>query len=81
MITGQIRNREAVIELDVSGSDHLPPQHIEAVLDTGYNGHLTLGKHLVAALQLRFAGHGPVMFFVSASKVRYVLVSSGMRPS
>ena len=56
MIHGTIRNREAVIELEVSGPGQ-PPQQIEAVIDTGYNGYLTLPSHLVTALQLPFAGY------------------------
>ena len=35
----------------------LSPQQIEAVIDTGYNGYLTLPGRLVTALQLPFAGH------------------------
>lgn len=56
MIHGTIRNREAVIELEVSGPGQ-PPQQIEAVIDTGYNGYLTLPSHLVTALRLPFAGY------------------------
>ncbi|MDA1049881.1 MAG: clan AA aspartic protease [Planctomycetota bacterium] len=56
MIRGTIRNREAIIELEVSGSGQ-SVQQIEAVIDTGYNGYLTLPDDLVAALRLPFAGH------------------------
>ena len=56
MISGTIRNREALIELDVSGPSQ-SPRHVEAVLDTGYNGYLTLPRQLVSALGLPFAGH------------------------
>lgn len=56
MISGRIRNCEAIIELEVSGFGE-PPQSIEAVIDTGYNGYLTLPTHLVTALRLTFAGH------------------------
>ncbi len=56
MIRGTIRNREAVIELEVSGPGG-PPQQIEAVIDTGFNGYLTLPSQLVSVLQLPFAGH------------------------
>ena len=56
MIRGRIRNREAIIELEVAGRGQLP-QQIEAVIDTGYNGYLTLPSHLVTVLQLPFAGH------------------------
>jgi clan AA aspartic protease len=56
MITGKVRNREAIIDIEVS-TPARSPQQIEAVIDTGYNGHLTLPDHLVASLQLPFAGH------------------------
>ena len=56
MIRGTIRNREAIIELEVSGPGQ-PAQQFEAVIDTGYNGYLTLPSHLVTALQLPFVGH------------------------
>jgi clan AA aspartic protease len=56
MISGRIRNREAIIELEVSATGQ-PPQQIEAVIDTGYNGYLTLPSQLVTALGLSFAGH------------------------
>ncbi len=56
MIHGTIRNREAIVELEVSGSVQ-PSQKIAAVIDTGYNGYLTLPDNLVTALQLSFAGY------------------------
>jgi len=56
MIRGTIRNREALVEFEVSGPGQ-PAQHIEAVIDTGYNGYLTLPSHLVTALKLPFVGH------------------------
>ncbi|MEO8498008.1 MAG: clan AA aspartic protease [Planctomycetota bacterium] len=56
MIRGTIRNREAVIELEVSGPGQTASK-VEAVIDTGYNGYLTLPYDLVAALQLAFAGY------------------------
>jgi predicted aspartyl protease len=46
MISGRVRNREAIIELEVSGPGQ-PLQQVEAVIDTGYNGYLTLPSHLV----------------------------------
>jgi clan AA aspartic protease len=55
MITGRVRNREAVIELEIRGLDGL--QQVEAVIDTGYNGELTVPEDLVNALQLPFAGY------------------------
>ena len=56
MIRGTIRNRESIIELEVYGPGQ-PAQQIQAVIDTGYNGYLTLPGRLVTALQLPFAGH------------------------
>ncbi len=56
MIRGTVRNREALIELEVSDSGQ-PVAKLEAVIDTGYNGYLTLPYDLVTALQLPFAGH------------------------
>lgn len=56
MIRGTIHNHEAIVELEVSGPGQ-PTQQIEAVIDTGYNGYLTLPSHLVTALQLPFVGH------------------------
>jgi clan AA aspartic protease len=56
MITGRVANREGLIELHVAGPGQ-PAQQIEAVIDTGYNGYLTLPSHLVPGLRLRFAGH------------------------
>jgi clan AA aspartic protease len=56
MIRGRIRDHEAIIEFEVAGRDQ-SLQQIEAVVDTGFNGYLTLPSHLVSALQLPFAGH------------------------
>ena len=56
MIGGRIRNREAFIEFDVSAPGQRS-QQVEAVIDTGYNGYLTLPSQLVIALRLPFAGH------------------------
>jgi clan AA aspartic protease len=56
MIRGTVQNREAIVELEVSGAIQ-SPQRIDAVIDTGYNGYLTLPNQLVASLQLQFAGH------------------------
>jgi clan AA aspartic protease len=57
MITGRVTaSREATIGLTVTG----PNQHwqaLEAVLDTGFNGFLTLPSHVVRALRLPFVGN------------------------
>jgi clan AA aspartic protease len=57
MMTGRVTAlREATIRLAVSGPDQC--QHaVDAVLDTGFNGFLTLPSHLVQTLQPPFAGH------------------------
>jgi clan AA aspartic protease len=56
MIQGSIHKREPTIELDVFGSGQ-SSRRIEAIIDTGFNGHLTLPGEVVVALQLPFAGH------------------------
>src|SRR5262245_49239554 len=55
MITGTVIQNEATIEIEVTGAS--VTQQISAVIDTGYNGYLTLPGNLVSALQLAFAGH------------------------
>ena len=55
MITGKITgHREAVIELEVGGSNHLA--RIEAVIDTGFTGYLTLPRTLIDRLKLQQVG-------------------------
>ena len=57
MITGQVTtNIEAVIELDVAGPAR-QRRRVEPVIDTGYNGELTLPDEAVQALELPFAGY------------------------
>jgi clan AA aspartic protease len=57
MMTGKVTAlREATIPLMVTG----PGQHwqaVDTVLDTGFNGFLTLPSHLVRTLQLSFVGN------------------------
>jgi hypothetical protein len=48
--------REATLRLTVIGPDH-GQQAVDAVLDTGFNGFLTLPSHVVHALRLPFVGH------------------------
>ena len=56
MITGFVTsNREAVIRIAVRGSGNQATQ-VEAVIDTGFNGFLTLPSQLVTNLALPFAG-------------------------
>lgn len=57
MIHGKITaNREAVIELEVAGPTW-QPRRIQAVIDTGYNGVLTLPGQTINTLQLPFVGY------------------------
>lgn len=57
MIVGKVRRREAVIPLTVIGSDRRLAK-IEAVIDTGYTGWLTLPPELIESLSLRWDGIG-----------------------
>ena len=57
MINGQVTaNREAVIELEIVSSDQ-KIERVEAVIDTGFNGYLTLPSDLVNRLNLQLAGN------------------------
>ncbi len=57
MMTGQITaNRGAVIELEIVGSEQIR-EKAEAVIDTGFNGYLTLPSDVVSHLQLQLAGN------------------------
>ena len=57
MITGKVTsNREAVIELEVVGSNRRK-EKVEAVIDTGFNGYLTLLSDLINRLKLHLAGN------------------------
>ena len=57
MITGKvISNREAIIELEVVGSNRRK-EKVEAVIDTGFNGYLTLLSDLINRLKLHLAGN------------------------
>ena len=56
MITGKITtNREAIIELEVIGLNQRR-EKVEAVIDTGFNGYLTLPNNLINYLRLQRAG-------------------------
>ncbi len=60
MIIGTItENQEAIIELEVVGSNW--QEKIEAVIDTGYDGYLTLPINLLNRLGLRHAGYRQVI--------------------
>ncbi len=57
MMTGRITaNREAVIELEVVGSNQTNGK-VEAVIDTGFNGYLILPGGLVNHFRLQLAGN------------------------
>jgi clan AA aspartic protease len=56
MITGIVTsNREAIIRVLVRGA-HGQEAQVEAVIDTGFTGFLTLPAQLIASLALSFAG-------------------------
>ena len=56
MITGKITtNREAIIELEVIGLNQ-SREKVEAIIDTGFNGYLTLPNDLINYLNLQRAG-------------------------
>src|SRR5688572_22585121 len=56
MITGKLVNDDLIIDIEIGGPVQAT-RRIEAVIDTGFNGELTLPGTLVSALQLPFAGH------------------------
>ena len=56
MITGKITsNREAVVELEIIGLNQ-KREKVEGVIDTGFNGYLTLPDGLINYLKLHLAG-------------------------
>lgn len=58
MITGTVNaDREGVVRLQVTGLDGLE-QEVEAVMDTGFNGFLTLPPALISALGFPRIGRG-----------------------
>lgn len=58
MISGWVNAyREAVLHLAVRNLDGRE-QEIAAVIDTGFNGHLTLPSHLISELDLPFRRNG-----------------------
>ena len=60
MMTGIVTaNREAIITLDIFGPNQ-QRQQIEAVMDTGFNGYLTLTSETITILRLPLAGHRQV---------------------
>ena len=57
MIVGVVRGREALIRLTIRGFRGLQ-QEIEAVVDSGYTGWLTLPPTVISALNLRWQSFG-----------------------
>lgn len=58
MIEGAVNSHyEAVVPLSLQGPGGRL-QEVEAVVDTGYNGYLTLPPSLIARLELRHRSHG-----------------------
>ncbi len=56
MIHGKVTTMlEATIDIEVSGPN-LTSEQTQAVIDTGFNGYLTLPSHLVSLLNLPLAG-------------------------
>lgn len=55
MLRGRITpEREAIVELEIHGDDHRV--RIEAIIDTGYDGFLTLPRSIIDELSLPFLG-------------------------
>lgn len=66
MITGTVNpDREATIRLPVRGP-HEREQEIEAVLDTGFNGIITLPPAVITALDLAFIGRGRAILAIGS---------------
>ena len=56
MIIGKVTaNRGTVIELEIIGSNQ-KRENVETVIDTGFNGYLTLSSDLINYLKLQLAG-------------------------
>ena len=61
MITGKVTtNQAAIIELEIVGSNRRK-EKIEAAIDTGFTGHLTLPSDLINRLKLQLAGNRNVI--------------------
>ena len=55
MIAGRVSGKKVVITFELA--EAVQPREIEAVVDTGYNGYVTLPASMVRTRQLSFAGH------------------------
>jgi len=76
MIRGRVTiHLEATIQVEVVGPEQRL-EAIEAVIDTGFNGFLTLPSHLVHALQLLFVGHRRVQLGDGSSVVLDLYLAS-----
>ena len=58
MIIGKIDNHEAIIELELIDRNHT--HKIEAIIDTGFTGELTLPGDLIDSLRLPRIGELPI---------------------
>jgi clan AA aspartic protease len=57
MIQGHVNNHEAIVELEIAANTGSQLLKLQATIDTGYNGQLTLPAEAISLLQLPFAGH------------------------
>jgi predicted aspartyl protease len=61
VISGSVnRDREAIITLEVVDASG-QPHAVEAIIDTGFSGFLTLPPSLIASLGLALRGHHQVI--------------------
>lgn len=61
MITGHVNTeREAIVSLVVRGPEG-QEQTVEAIIDTGFTGRITLPPYLITALGLQYRGRGWVV--------------------
>ena len=57
MITGRVSaNREAIIKLEIVRTSR-SNETVEAAIDTGFDGYLTLPRNIVTRLKLQTAGN------------------------
>ena len=70
MIVGAVNSAyEPIVRLEVQGPSGLS-REIRAIVDTGYNGYLTLPPRLVSALELPFVSTNPA-FLADGSEVTF----------
>ncbi|MCY3734544.1 MAG: clan AA aspartic protease [Chloroflexi bacterium] len=77
MITGVVNERlEAVIAVEVRGPDG-DARMIDAVIDTGYSGYLTLPGQVITALGLSFMSTGSAAL-ADGSTVRFSIYEAAV---